>query len=290
MPSVEFTDGRRVAVRQSGDPDGTPVVFHHGTPASRLAAGLVDAEAERHGVRLVAFDRPGYADAPVTPPGLASVGADALRIADALGIGQFATAGVSGGGPYALATALADPDRVTHVAVAAGIGPWSLINPADLDDPERDLLALAEAGQIDEALAGFRTMLAADNGPLPDIDDDDALIAAFLDGAPPDDFAWLDGGKRRLWAADLRAGLPSLDGYARDNVSWGARWDIDVSAIRVPVHLYYGDRDRLVTPANGHWHAEHIPTATMTWLPGAGHGTASYGHWDTMLSELPARA
>ncbi|SNY67153.1 alpha/beta fold hydrolase [Paractinoplanes atraurantiacus] len=281
-----FPDGRRTTIRDGGDPAGRPVLFHHGTPSTRLAAGLVDAAAVRHGVRLVSFDRPGYAGADDSPPGLASVGRDAIAVADALGLDRFATVGVSGGGPYALATALAAPGRVTAVAVVAGIGPWRLINPVDPGDEERDLLAQADAGDTAAALAGFRRGLASENGDILAIVDDEALVDAYLDGAPSDDLKWLDAPKRRLWAADMRAGLPSLDGYARDNVSWGGVWDIDVTAVTVPVHLFYGSADRLVPPSHGRWLADRLPEATLTTFPGAGHGTASYDRWDEIFAAL----
>ncbi|MFI5892150.1 alpha/beta fold hydrolase [Actinoplanes sp. NPDC051513] len=285
--TVTLTDGRRVAVREGGDLDGAPVFFHHGTPASRHQAGLVEAAARRHGVRLISVNRPGYGAAPDTPPGLASVGADTIAVADAVGVGRFATAGLSGGGPYALATALAGPLRVTAVAVVAGIGPWRIIQPAVPGDPERDLLTLTDVGRAEAALTGFRALAVADHRGLLEIEDDEALVDAYLDGAPADDLRWLDREKKRSWAADLREALSRFDGYARDNVAWGGAWDIDVTAITCPVRLYYGDRDRLVPLAHGRWLADRIPGSVVVALPGAGHGTASFAYWDEVLTELP---
>jgi len=283
--TVSLPDGRRVAVREGGDLDGVPVLFHHGTPASRHQAGLVEAAARRQGVRLISVNRPGYGAAADTPPSLASVGADTIAVADAIGVTRFATAGVSGGGPYALATALAGPQRVSAVAVVAGIGPWRIIQAAVPGDPERDLLTLTDSGQSEAALTCFRGLAAADHRGLLEIDDDEALVDAYLDGAPAGDLGWLDREKKLSWAADLREALARFDGYARDNVAWGGAWDIDVTAVACPVRLYYGDRDRLVPPAHGRWLADRIPHATLITLPGAGHGTASFGHWDEVLGQ-----
>ncbi|WP_412749082.1 alpha/beta fold hydrolase [Krasilnikovia sp. M28-CT-15] len=282
---VTLAGERRLPVREGGDLGGLPVLFHHGTPASRHAAALVDAAAHRAGIRLISFNRPGYGDVPTNPPSLASVGADTIRIADAIGIERFATAGISGGGPYALATALAGPERVVQVTVVAGIGPWRIINPDDPNDPERQFLSLADAGQIEEALAGFRAELAAETGDLLSLDDE-AMMATYLDGAPPDDLRWLDRHKRLLWAVDLREALHNMDGYARDNVAWGGEWDIDISALGCPVRLYYGDQDRLVPPEHGRWLAERIPHALLVTFPEAGHGTTAFDFWDTILAAL----
>jgi pimeloyl-ACP methyl ester carboxylesterase len=284
--TVTLTDGRRVAVREGGDLDGAPVLFHHGTPASRHQAGLIEAAARRQGVRLISANRPGYGAAADTPPSLASVGADTIAVADAIGVGRFATAGVSGGGPYALATALAGPGRITAVAVIAGIGPWRIVGPAVPGDPERELLTLVDAGRAEAALTGFRALAVADHRGLLQIEDDEALVDAYLDGAPPEDLRWLDREKKLSWAADLREALSRFDGYARDNVAWGGPWDIDVTAVSCHTLLYYGDHDRLVPPAHGRWLAERIPASVLVLLDAAGHGTASFAHWDQVLTDL----
>ena len=42
-----------------GDPEGKPLVYCHGFPASRLEAALLDPAARKARVRIVAADRPG---------------------------------------------------------------------------------------------------------------------------------------------------------------------------------------------------------------------------------------
>lgn len=111
---VTVAGDRVLHVCEGGSPDGVPVVFHHGTPSGRLQAVLGAEAARRQGVRLVSFNRPGYGRSTDTPPGLTSVGLDTLRLADELGVEPFAVLGASGGGPYALATGLADPGRVRY--------------------------------------------------------------------------------------------------------------------------------------------------------------------------------
>lgn len=122
---------------EGGDPAGVPLVFHHGTPSARLQATLGDEAAKRHGVRLISFSRPGYGRSTNTPPSLASVGQDTLRVADELGVDQFVVLGASGGGPYAIATGLADPQRVRAVGLAGGVGPWRSIQPPDSSNTHR---------------------------------------------------------------------------------------------------------------------------------------------------------
>jgi pimeloyl-ACP methyl ester carboxylesterase len=269
---------------EGGDPAGVPVVFQHGTPAGRLQASLGDAAAKRLGVRLISFSRPGYGRSTNTPPSLASVAQDTLRIADELGVDEFAVLGASGGGPYAIATGIADPRRVKAVGLAGGAGPWRLIEPPDPADPDLPLLALADAGDVAGALDGFRRQGAQDFDGMLALDDE-AMVAAFFKGAPQKDLGWLDV---EVWAADVREALASYDGYARDNVAWGGAWDVDPTQLRVPTWLWYGEVDRLVPASHGRWLAGRIPQATLIVRPGEGHGTTIFGHWDDMLTTLVA--
>jgi pimeloyl-ACP methyl ester carboxylesterase len=51
---------------------------------------------------------------------------DIARIADMLYINRFSVLGLSGGGPYALATAFKFPNRVKSVALIGSTGPATL--------------------------------------------------------------------------------------------------------------------------------------------------------------------
>ncbi|TDW19491.1 alpha/beta fold hydrolase [Kribbella kalugense] len=267
---------------EGGDPAGVPVVFQHGTPAGRLQASLGDAAAKRLGVRLISFSRPGYGRSTNTPPSLASVAQDTLRVADELGVDEFAVLGASGGGPYAIATGIADPRRVKAVGLAGGTGPWRLIEPPDLADSDLPLLALADAGDVAGALDGFRRQGVQDFDGLLTLDDE-AMVTAYFKGAPKKDLGWLDVG---VWAADAREALASYDGYARDNVAWGGAWDVDPADLRVPTWLWYGEIDRLVPASHGRWLADRIRQSTLIVRPGEGHGTTIFGHWEDMLTTL----
>ncbi|MGH3331150.1 MAG: alpha/beta fold hydrolase [Nocardioidaceae bacterium] len=282
---VTFPDDRALIVWEGGQPDGVPVVFHHGTPSGRLQALLGAQAARRQGVHLVSFNRPGYGRSTDTPPSLASVGLDTLRVIDELGVDEFAVLGASGGGPYAVATGLADPARVRAVGIAAGIGPWRLIEPAHSDDPDLPLLALADEGDVAGAVEGFRAQGAVAYGRMLKLVDD-AMVEEFFRDAPEADLGWLDAGARKLWAADLRDALQNYDGYARDNVAWGGDWDIDPAHLGVPTWLWYGEVDPIVAPTHGHWLSERIPDSTLVIRESKGHGGTIFEFWDDMLATL----
>jgi pimeloyl-ACP methyl ester carboxylesterase len=282
---IELAGGRAVEVWEGGDADGVPVVFHHGTPSGRLQARLGEEAARRSGVRLVSFNRPGYGRSTDTPPSLASVGVDTLAVADALGIGEFAVLGASGGGPYALATGLADQVRVRAVGIAGGVGPWRLVEPPDPANPDLPILELADAGDIEGALRGFRAEASGRYEKLLAKPDPD-MTEEFFDGVPEDGAGWLTAENKRLFGVDLRDTLRTLDGYARDNVAWGGEWDIDPARLEVPTWLWFGELDLMVPPSHGRWYAERIPNSTLVTRSGVGHGSTLFEYWDDMLTTL----
>ena len=53
----ELPDGRHLAYDEVGAADGTPIVYLHGTPDSRLSRHPDAAVASALGVRLIAIDR-----------------------------------------------------------------------------------------------------------------------------------------------------------------------------------------------------------------------------------------
>ena len=141
--TIGTADGRSLTVYDAGDPDGRPILFHHGTPSSGVPFDQHVELAREQGVRLLSYDRAGYGDSTRNPDrAVTDVVRDVEAIADALVLERFATWGLSGGGPHALATAAGLPDRVVAVAAAASIAPP--------DRPELDLTEGMGEGNIVE--------------------------------------------------------------------------------------------------------------------------------------------
>lgn len=282
-------DGRAVRVRDAGDRDGSPIVYFHGTPGSRLDVCFGDDAAARAGVRVISFDRPGYGGSTPAAYDLESVAGDAEQVATSLGVDEFATFGWSGGGPFALATAAYVGHRVTAVGVAGGLAP-----PQDMpggtdaftqedrnalsflpDDPSRAASAFHDANEATLEL----------------------LLSARSDAAAP----WIDwmwGQTDPAVVADpaLRAALRTvLDeglrqgpiGICWDNVAWGGPWGFALDDVQVPAHLWYGEDDQMVPPANGQWLAAQLPQATLTTYAGEGH-LVPMRHWSEMVRALTA--
>ncbi len=120
-------DGRKLEVREYGDPRGHPAFFFHGLIGSHHQASYVAGEAKRTGLRIIAPNRPGVGISEFTlrTSPLDAV-ADVEDLARALGLDDFSVIGISGGTPYALAVLHRLRDRVRTVTVISGMGPMGM--------------------------------------------------------------------------------------------------------------------------------------------------------------------
>lgn len=281
---IELPDGRLLQYWDGGDPHGEPVMFLPGCPDSRRVAFPADQLARRAGVRLVAVNRPGYGTSTATPSDHLSVADDVSTLADRLGLAQFATLGMSLGGPYALACAARLPDRVRAVgAIASPAMPTALDPPFHRDgltDQEQEFFTRLAATRPDDAVSLLRPDFAAWVATIAPTDtDDSALAARWLAAMSPADRQTLAGLPDDVLAAAAREALAQLDGYLRDVAATFRGWAFSLDAISCPVWLCYGEDDDNVSLRNADWLAAHLGNATVEVLPNTTHLQALLDNW-----------
>jgi pimeloyl-ACP methyl ester carboxylesterase len=114
--------GLDVGYTDHGPRGGTPVLWCHGGPGSRLEPATQASAAARAGLRLIGIDRPGYGRSTPRPGrSIADWVADGLAVADALGVERFVAVGCSTGGAYSLALAAHAPQRVAAVVARCAL-------------------------------------------------------------------------------------------------------------------------------------------------------------------------
>jgi pimeloyl-ACP methyl ester carboxylesterase len=245
---------------------GFPVVYHHGTPST----GALYSRWQQEGVRLIGFDRSGYADAPRRHGrSVADVVEEVVAVVDSLGIDRFATWGISGGGPHALACAALLPDRVVAAAALGSPAPYDADGLDWLDGfgegnvvefraaaaGETALRALVEQEHAARTAAGPAALRDAWASLLSEVD------AEVLDGPFVDYFY------------ELLRGTGGVHGWVDDDLALVGPWGFDPGAIAVPVLVRHGEQDRFVPPAHARWLAERIPAAEAWIAPRDGHLT-----------------
>jgi pimeloyl-ACP methyl ester carboxylesterase len=286
MDVFRMADGRDLEYVELGDPSGRPVLHFHGTPATAGQATLLEQSARRNGIRLLAVSRPGYGGSTTTSPGLLSVARDVGELAGGLGVDDFAVLGVSGGGPFALATAAAMPERVFRVVIAAGTGPVHLLAPSHLEPDDVRALDLLAKGDVEGAVALVTAEARRDFDPMRRLPADEFEVA--LNGIAPPSEHYFDTrpDERATFVADFRRAIERYDGFVRDNLSWLGPWDFDLADVVAPVLLCYGSADAMAAASNGEWLAERLPTATLSIQPGADHGEVCVGMGEYLFAAM----
>jgi pimeloyl-ACP methyl ester carboxylesterase len=214
-----LSDGRTLSYATGGDPDGRPVVVHHGTPGSRLFGALLTAPAAEVGVRLLVPDRPGYGRS--SPPSdvwsWEDWPADLGDLLDAESVDRAGALGFSGGGPFALAAGV--DDRVTRVGLVSGVVP-----PAD-----NALATLASVPFALRAVFRLSKAFASVSGP-------DAVVSQYTDRSVSDAVA-------EAVAADFHEALaPGAAAVERENRAF-ASGSLDAAPPAVPLRAWHGTRD-----------------------------------------------
>ncbi|MGW0970086.1 bifunctional 3-oxoadipate enol-lactonase/4-carboxymuconolactone decarboxylase PcaDC [Streptomyces sp. NPDC002516] len=220
-----------------GSPSAPPLLLG---PSLGTSYALWDRVAPElsSGHRVVRWNLPGHGGSPAAAIGpgatVADLAALVLRLADSLGIGRFAYAGVSLGGAVGLHLAVHHPERVSSLAVICssahfnGAKPWE--ERAELVRREGlgPLVATADARWF---TAGFT---------VPD------LVRDQREADPGAYAACCDA----LAAFDIRDRLAS---------------------ITAPTLLIAGREDRATPPAHLREIADAVPGAALVEIPGASH-------------------
>ena len=235
-----------------------PVVWHHGTPNVGAPPEPLFAAADRLGLRWVSFDRPGYGSSTIAQGRTISfVASDVAKVADALGIDEFAVAGYSGGGSYALGCAAVLGTRVRGVLSLAGIAPYG----ADGLDWFAGMVPSGVAA-LGTAAAGREVRAALGASGFAYDTQFTAADLAFFEGP----WGWLG----KVGGPALAAGPY---GQIDDDVSYNLPWGCDPRAIRAPVLLLHGTEDRIIPASHGSWLASRCRSAVLRLCEGDSHFT-----------------
>ena len=265
VETVEIVGGRRVAYAEYGDPAGRPVVFLHGTPGSRRLGRLFDPLARRHGVRVLAPDRPGYGrSSPWPTRDLIDTGAFVAPVLDDADVSRAGVVGFSGGGPHALALTATHGDRITSVDVVSGASPPTL--PPSAPPTQRFLGRLASTTpRLLTGLLRGQAWLGTHVSPA-------VVVSQYTTAA---NRASLDDDVARLVARDFATAFAqSRRGAVVELRLLAERWPFSLAAVDRPVRLWHGAGDANVPVDGARTLRDHLPDARCTVFEPADHLTA----------------
>ena len=284
--NIVFPDGAVVAFEEYGKPTGAPVIFCHGWPSSRTMAQLADEPARNLGIRIISPDRPGISGSSMQYdrklsdwPGLLE------RLVDHLDIGEFRMLAISGGAPYAYATAVAMPERISGIAIVGGAIPF-----AELEDLKgllplyrwmlgfyrsrpkllRSFFYLARPFLSFRAPIRLRPLLLK------------MLLLRSCDAASLRDNAAFEA----IFESQRRAWRGSAEGVMTDAQIYAQPWGFAAEDVRVPVRLWHGKEDRAFAVRLAQAFANRLPNCKARFIENEGHYSLPIRHMREILQDL----
>lgn len=238
--TVRLATGPRLHFAEQGDPRGEAVVFIHGWPDSWFSFSRVLPLLPRH-YRLLAVDQRGFGDSDRPESGYAipDFAADVSAFLDALAIDRAALVGHSFGSLVARCATLAQPDRITRLALIGTGFPSS--NPV-----------------VQELLASLREL----PDPIPVEFARDFQASTAYRPLPPEFFERLVAESLKLPPRLWRLTIDRLVEY--DDAGALAR-------VTAPTLLLWGDRDALFSRAEQERFIDALPGARLKVYEETGH-------------------
>jgi pimeloyl-ACP methyl ester carboxylesterase len=293
VATVQTSDERTIAYETWGDPKAHPVFLLHGTPGSRRGPRLRTFDLHKLGVRLIAYDRPGYGGSDRHEKRtVVDAAEDIDAIARALRLDRYSVVGRSGGAPHALACAARNlRHRVVSVAALVSLA------PPDADGDGLDWLK----GMSDSNVETYKLL----DRHAPDVTELGGRLARNADTIRRDPMVFLASLHREMPKVDrvivedagirqhlLTNYLSAVDqteqgevaaddprapmGWVDDLVAFRTHWGFDLKQIdeSMPVMLWHGEHDVFAPVAHFHWLARKIPSAKAVLQPSAAHFAA----------------
>jgi pimeloyl-ACP methyl ester carboxylesterase len=265
-----ISDGRQLAFCEYGDPNGHPVFYAHGGPGSRLEGALFHQAAAKHGLRLIATDRPGMGRSSYQPERkLLDYPADIAMLADQLGIEEFGAMGWSSGGAHTIVCGYKLAKRLTFCFPLCGYTNFvELPGAAQMLNTWMDRISVGLSQKYPRLFQLFFDLMALSVKYFPEAYYKE--VARAVSSSDRDIMADPDF-KAHFIADQQEAMIQGGKGVTLDAKVHYADWGFRLQEITGKVHVFHGTEDTMVPPAYAQHLAENIPNCELTLLEGRGH-------------------
>ena len=287
LETLSLPSGQTLTYRQYGQSDGRPVFFFHGWPGESHQASLLHRAALAQNIRLISPNRPGIGGS--TPqPGRTLLDWPPLvaALADSLHINRFHLCGVSGGGPYAHACAIALADRLIAYTTVCGALPAAPgPDRQHLSPVYRVMLGLHDRVPLLLKSALFPiSRLGQFPPPRP------LLWLALRTVGPSDrDILWPKETFPSYFPAFQNAMRSGTSGLWEDGRLYAHPWPFLTTDLTTPLTIWHGHQDRNFSCAGAAAFAATLPHATF--IPtDDGHYSILVNQADRILENLMSLA
>ncbi len=266
-----LSDERKLGFIDYGSSDGVPIFLFHGTPGSRIFGLENEPLVDKENLRIITPKRPGYGlSSPVKGRHIECFTADIKELADDLEIREFHVAGVSGGGPYALACASNLSSRVLSTSLIASAAPTEMegyFKGMSIGNK----LAFVMSKYFPWILKAILKSVASHSRKKPErvIDELRSQLCEW-------DIKVLDNmtkkGQLECLVEHIREAY--RQGYAAhysDLLLVSRPWGIDYSRIESPIFMWHGVSDTLMPIHPARMFADRLPNCKNYFVERAGH-------------------
>ena len=253
-------------------------------------ARLTDEPARDLGIRIISVDRPGISGSSLQPDRKLSDWPRVVeRIVDHLGVREFRILAISGGAPYAYATAVAMPQRVQAIAIVGGAPPMAeLVGGEGLLPLYRWMLALYRTRPrlLRRLFHLVRPVLSL----RPPVRFRPLLLKMLMlrkcDAESLRDAAAFEA----IFESQRRAWRSSAEGVMADAQIYAQPWGFAIEDVRIPVRLWHGKEDRAFSVHLAEQVAKRVPNCKARFVDGAGHYSLPIRHMREILKDLICNA
>ena len=280
--AITLPDGRRLAYRDYGDPDGRPVlIFHEGLGSSLLPPGAQGLACQLN-LRLICAERPGFGQSDPSPDySFDSVAEDMVELCDQLGLSEVRIGAILSGAPSALQTAIRLGPRAAGVLLCSGRPPRP-VSAAHNKNPLTLFRSRIENNPwvIETFYAILRLRMSAQ------------LVERIVRGSvggSPGDASYFDEN------AHIASYIATYVGEALARTSRGAADEVKafrrarnltVADLTCPLEVWHGEQDVFAPLADLLDYLGDKPREVRV-VPGIGHLMA-LKHWDEVLRRAAA--
>lgn len=256
---VEISDEVTVHLRDEGPRDAPAIFLLHGSNADLHTWEPWSQDLTRD-YRVIRMDQIGHGLTGPDPEhdySRANFTADILEVADFLGLDRFILAGNSMGGKHTLAFAIAHPERVAGMILVDASGGQSIEKESEKEDDDSGNIgfAIAQTPGINKLVEQITPR---------------SLIAQSLEQSVSVKGIITDAMIDRYWEL-LRYPGNRAATMARFSTEYQSLTQAEIAALDMPALILWGEEDRLIPVAAGHWLDRTLPDSEMVIYPDIGH-------------------
>ena len=279
--TLQLSDSRVLSYTEYGSADGSPILYFHGFPSSRLEA-LSFRHLQSLPYRLIAIDRPGMGLSTINPTAtLSSWANDIAEFTEKLSLNKFSILAYSGGAPFALACAALMKDKINNCVIVSGFAPLDAIAKySTLSRPEKILKFLIRFFPFLSKLMMKATYNLLQNPQK--------MVQELEKKACPLDKAVFANKAlcQQIINSTLEAFRNGTAGPAHEMKLLFNACDIDNDAISCPIQLWYGKADHQAGIAHAEAYRGLFPNAQLFLLDEEGHHSLIRNQFEKILQGM----